>query len=210
MDEFTCQWCGLQKQACELVPDHVVPVIKGGKHEIGNVVTACVSCNSRKWSQDPLTFAVGKTPLNRLSKILDTISTGLHSPKEKEKVKAKEKDKDIESDFDAFWTLYPKKVAKSDAEKAFTKVMARQIAYQTVVEGLNRAKASLAWCKDNGQFIPHAATWLNGERFNDLYDVKQNGFTIASKPPAPHKGVEQSAAEYKKFGAKIAEFGKSL
>lgn len=28
--------------------DHVIPVVRGGKHSIGNLVVACKSCNSRK------------------------------------------------------------------------------------------------------------------------------------------------------------------
>jgi hypothetical protein len=28
-------------------------------------------------------------------------------------------------------------------------------------------KRSAQWSKDNGQYIPHAATWLNGKRWED-------------------------------------------
>ena len=33
--------------------------------------------------------------------------------------------------------------------------------------GLERAKKSRDWIKDAGQYIPYAATWLNGERWKD-------------------------------------------
>lgn len=32
----------------DLVMDHVVPLAKGGRHAIGNLVAACVRCNSQK------------------------------------------------------------------------------------------------------------------------------------------------------------------
>lgn len=31
-----------------LTMDHVIPIIRGGRHSIGNLVPACVSCNSSK------------------------------------------------------------------------------------------------------------------------------------------------------------------
>jgi len=32
---------------------------------------------------------------------------------------------------------------------------------------LSRWSKSEQWTKDNGQYIPHAATWLNGRRWED-------------------------------------------
>jgi 5-methylcytosine-specific restriction endonuclease McrA len=40
-----CAYCGLPGK---LTMDHVVPLSRGGKHEISNVVPACSRCNSRK------------------------------------------------------------------------------------------------------------------------------------------------------------------
>lgn len=40
-----CYWCG---QFAKLTMDHVIPISKGGKHEVGNIVGACLSCNSKK------------------------------------------------------------------------------------------------------------------------------------------------------------------
>lgn len=51
-----CYWCG---QKCEKshVVDHYVPLAKGGKHEIGNLVIACRPCNAQKSAKDPIEFA---------------------------------------------------------------------------------------------------------------------------------------------------------
>lgn len=41
-----CAYCA--NQNAELTQDHVIPLSRGGQHEIGNVVPSCKSCNSSK------------------------------------------------------------------------------------------------------------------------------------------------------------------
>lgn len=43
-----CHYCGRQLVLLERTIDHVVPLIAGGRHERGNVVVSCRSCNSKK------------------------------------------------------------------------------------------------------------------------------------------------------------------
>ena len=47
-DENTCQYCGRRQPTSELTIDHVIPRSRGGPTTWGNVVVACVRCNSRK------------------------------------------------------------------------------------------------------------------------------------------------------------------
>lgn len=47
-DEWRCVYCGEQFPAAALTVDHVQPSVRGGDSSGGNVVTACVACNSRK------------------------------------------------------------------------------------------------------------------------------------------------------------------
>ena len=42
---FRCAYCGIKDN---MTIDHVVPLSKGGKHSIENIVPACAKCNSRK------------------------------------------------------------------------------------------------------------------------------------------------------------------
>lgn len=44
-DNFTCQYCSSSER---LTVDHVLPVSRGGEWTWENLVTACLSCNSRK------------------------------------------------------------------------------------------------------------------------------------------------------------------
>jgi 5-methylcytosine-specific restriction endonuclease McrA len=41
-----CVYCG--KRYNELTIDHIVPISKGGEHDINNTVPACRSCNASK------------------------------------------------------------------------------------------------------------------------------------------------------------------
>jgi 5-methylcytosine-specific restriction endonuclease McrA len=43
-----CHYCGRQVGAKGLTMDHVVPLIRGGRSNKGNLVPACKECNDRK------------------------------------------------------------------------------------------------------------------------------------------------------------------
>jgi hypothetical protein len=69
-------------------------------------------------------------------------------------------------DFATFWNLYPKKVARLAAEKAYQR--ARKIATaDEILAGLDRYRQHMS---HNPQYRPHASTWLNGGRWLDRYD----------------------------------------
>jgi len=112
--------------------------------------------------------------------------------KEKEKVKVKDKEKDktlspskegegcvtparedrnlsdvLEERFERFWSVYPKKVGKGDARKSFMKIKPSDALLGKMVTAVIAASASFQWKKDNGQFIPNPATWLNQQRWED-------------------------------------------
>lgn len=52
-----CFYCG---EASQLTMDHVIPIIRGGRHSIGNLVPACVSCNSSKSRRFIMEWRVAK------------------------------------------------------------------------------------------------------------------------------------------------------
>ena len=49
-DGFACVYCrqGAETEGVKLTLDHVLPCAHGGTNSPGNLVTACVSCNSAK------------------------------------------------------------------------------------------------------------------------------------------------------------------
>ena len=57
-----CYWCGCVLRGKKIHIDHYIPLIKGGEHNIDNLVVSCSKCNLLKNSKDPLEFAnsIGK------------------------------------------------------------------------------------------------------------------------------------------------------
>jgi hypothetical protein len=76
-------------------------------------------------------------------------------------------DASIDALFEEFWSVYPKKASKQDALKAFKKLKPDEALHARMLAAVVAAKQSQEWLKDNGQFVPHAATWLNGRRWED-------------------------------------------
>lgn len=66
--------------------------------------------------------------------------------------------------FAEFWSAYPKKVGKGAAETSWKKLRPD---LATCLTALSIAKTSRDWLKENGQYIPNPATWLNQRRWED-------------------------------------------
>lgn len=71
-----------------------------------------------------------------------------------------------------FWKAYPKKSAKPTAQKAFEKVKPDRALLDTMLMALDTQKKLPQWVKDNGQFIPLPATWINQRRWEDETEAK--------------------------------------
>ena len=71
------------------------------------------------------------------------------------------KDDFQETSFNAFWTLYPRKVSKQDAVNAWKKIKPNVVELGEILAGLSRWKQSDQWTRDDGRDIPYPATWLN-------------------------------------------------
>jgi hypothetical protein len=69
--------------------------------------------------------------------------------------------------FDAFWSVYPRKVAKDDALRAFSKRNPDSALLAAMVAAVKAQSATEDWTKDGGKFIPYPATWLNDGRWTD-------------------------------------------
>lgn len=76
-------------------------------------------------------------------------------------------DLEIVSDFDLVWQAYPRKVGKGAARKVWAKLRPSSETVQQMLDALVWQVTQPQWIKDGGQFIPHLATWLNQERWED-------------------------------------------
>ena len=97
--------------------------------------------------------------------------------------------KDLSSkpdEFDQWYARYPKKEAKENARKAFSKAR-KQASLQELLEGLERYTASVKG-KDR-QYIALPASWLNAGRWQD--ETPQNVVVDGPWSPGFHKRGNQ-------------------
>jgi hypothetical protein len=71
--------------------------------------------------------------------------------------------------FDEFWKQYPRKVAKKEAMKAWSKLSPE--AQSKAVEAISTHCRYWEACNTDKEFIPHCSTWLNGWRFEDELEM---------------------------------------
>ena len=74
------------------------------------------------------------------------------------------KDDEVNYYFDQLWEMYPRKVGKGQARKAYV-AASKKIDFFDLLPKLEAYVATLDG-KDK-QYMPHLATWLNGERWAD-------------------------------------------
>ena len=94
----------------------------------------------------------------------------------------------IETDavtFPDFWQLYPKRVAKKDAMRAWDRLKPDQ-QMQACVALMDWRTIWLQ--RGELQYVPNAAKWLNGERFEDEFPAD---FTRSQIKPASHQPFKQ-------------------
>jgi len=74
--------------------------------------------------------------------------------------------------FDQFWSAYPRKVAKQAAVKAFKKIKKPADLMPAILAAIKAQRETYDWQKEDGQFIPYPATWLNGHRWEDKIECE--------------------------------------
>ena len=67
-DDYKCQYCGSYSS---LTIDHVIPRSRGGENTWDNMVSACISCNTRKGDKTPEEWGTNlhkkpKAPFNKM------------------------------------------------------------------------------------------------------------------------------------------------
>ena len=78
--------------------------------------------------------------------------------------------------FEQFWEVYPRKVGKGAARKAFAKIKPSEELLKRMVVAIVAQTKSTAWTDEGGRYIPSPSRWLNEERWED--EINPNG-----KPP---------------------------
>ncbi len=84
-----------------------------------------------------------------------------------------------ETDFETLWKMYPRKIGKPKALKAYQRAIKNGVTFETVKAGLEAYCKHIEANKTEAAYIKHGSTWFNGECWNDEYNT-------AGKPATPN------------------------
>jgi hypothetical protein len=71
------------------------------------------------------------------------------------------------SGFDDFWAVYPRHVAKKDAQKAWAKLNPSPQLVQVILAALEWQVPAFQWSGAKADYAPYPASWLRSERWTD-------------------------------------------
>ncbi|HXI50970.1 MAG TPA: hypothetical protein VNH84_05680 [Candidatus Saccharimonadales bacterium] len=96
-----------------------------------------------------------------------------------------------DSDFERFWTLYPKKKSKGEAEKAWDQLRRAKTLppHEALASCLDRLRNSPDWTRDGGRFIPYPATWLRARGWLDEASAAEEPWIPPEERHTAGKGV---------------------
>jgi hypothetical protein len=69
--------------------------------------------------------------------------------------------------FDQFWEAYPKKEKRDNARREWRKLKPSPEVARTILEAVERQKASPEWTREEGRYVPQPDKWLREKRFED-------------------------------------------
>lgn len=91
--------------------------------------------------------------------------------------------------FESWYQIYPRKVKRADAEKAWNDLNPSEDLIQKMTAKVQEWTGSDSWIEE--RFIPHPSTWINGKRWTD-------------GPPPRHSNGSSNGAQY---GEKVGSDG---
>lgn len=114
--------------------------------------------------------------------------------------------------FDEFWAEYPKKRSKGQAEKTWVKLKPDEQLFEAIMTGLKRAKTSVDWAKNGGQYIPYPSTWLNAKGWEDEYEevgnsAKYQGYTSGQPQSNRFAGLARNGGTGRVVGGQDRPLG---
>jgi hypothetical protein len=184
-DRYTCVYCNKSSTVMRerntrralLSIDHIVPVTRGGGHNIENLATACRKCNQTKTNRLP--EEAGMT--------LEFLQKGLVCSENKVTYLSQQSVTDLGhlcsvsesalpsvSKEEAIYQAYPRKQGRKEALKAIAKALS-SLSFEEPPRDhawlLGRVQAYAAavalWPAGDERFIPHPATWFNKGNYDD-------------------------------------------
>jgi hypothetical protein len=97
-------------------------------------------------------------------------------------------------EFNLFWAQYPRKVGKLTAQRSWEKLS--QENQQKALEAIAEHRKYWVAKGTDWEFIPHASTWLNQERFEDELVIEEKKKEVL----AWHRSDQGTLAKGKEVG----------
>lgn len=88
--------------------------------------------------------------------------------------------------FELFWNAYPNKRGKQAALKKWTNGKYNPA---DILPSLEKQKKLRDWVKADGKFVPHARTYLNQKRYEDVLPSGEEYYTLDFKQPKTEREV---------------------
>lgn len=138
-------------------------VIKGRSDQAARAMSATGKAAAPKGNRNTSKQAgISTRPPSQVEQLtFDDITTTVHDGGEEGKSALQEQR------FDEFWAAYPRKVGKEASRKAWRRIKPTADHHAMILAAIERAKNCEQWRRDNGQYIPNPATWLNQGRWDD-------------------------------------------
>ena len=95
--------------------------------------------------------------------------------------------------FETFWSMYPRKIAKGAALKAWLKLT--PLDQQLAVDALPNHVKHWEIKQTEKEYICYPATWLNGWRWMDEIDLTPKKEKVDMSWVATNEGIEKKAKE---------------
>jgi len=100
--------------------------------------------------------------------VFSDISQNPHSEVKLSKVKLSKDNIDhLNTTFEEFWSVYPRKAGKKRARELWYKLNPSSETLALILASVGKARGTPQWREKDGQYIPHPSTYLNQERWND-------------------------------------------
>lgn len=93
----------------------------------------------------------------------------------------------VEAEFEIWWKQWPRKIAKPKALESYRKARKKKIPAELLLSTASQQLAAWRAMGRDKDKIPHGATWLNQERWND--EVEKPKFRVIDNPASPWDGV---------------------
>ncbi len=159
-----------------------IDVIEGGWHLLNHGKYRNMASDADRAEKSAIRQAKHREKVKRNAPTCHTIVTDSNAPitPESHQIPQADTNTDTDSDskaerktklnkpttanFNEFWSAYPRKIAKADAERAWDKIRPD---IQTVLTALEWQCKTEDWTKEGVKYIPFPATYLNSRRYED-------------------------------------------